>query len=175
MNKNERGYTIVELLVALNIAMIVISVSAALYYGYNTYRGRIYNIIEKQQYTMRSLEYIHSVLDKSEKYTIRYVDQVFTIIPADCGEIIIDGNSINRNDVVMINELSEVSVIIADRNNQRYHLDLDVSGKLDSRQIEINSVNILSITISIKEGSKKYIVNHHPRNIANRRFKNITG
>jgi len=174
LSKNQ-GYTIIELLIALNIAMIIISLSATLYYVYTTYTTGLVRITENQQYALRSLEYIHSVLDKSERFTVRYENEILTFVPDGEMEIIISSESILRDDIAVITGVEEISIITASRNGVTYNTELPVNGLSDYRQYDVKSEDVSLITISITIGGKKYTMSYHPRDIANRRFRNITG
>jgi type II secretory pathway pseudopilin PulG len=174
INRNH-GYTIVELLIALNISMILITISATLFYVYTTYTQRFLDVIENQQYTLQSLEHINLLLDKSERFKIMYDDEKLTILSDTKGKIVITESSIVRNEVIMVTGYEEISISVGQRDDRMHSTFFPKSYSSDQRRYEIESENVSFITISISIGGKKYSINHHPRNIANRRFKNIRG
>jgi type II secretory pathway pseudopilin PulG len=167
------GYTIVELIVVMNITMTVIALGLMLYSAYTTYTRNVLFTIEKQQRMVRSLEYIHSVVDKSERFSIRN-NGLGIEIASEGKHIAIIHNAITINGIAWIDDIAVHSADVADRDGTIFNIG-DAYGDMPGMQKhEFASPDIKYLRMELSVGGKPYKYEYRPRQVSDRMFRNIT-
>ncbi|MFH0736290.1 MAG: prepilin-type N-terminal cleavage/methylation domain-containing protein [bacterium] len=174
MKNNDSGFTLIEILVSINIGSIIIVIALFFYLFVFKFSINFANSFNEEIEVSKLLLQFENKLERLEKYEIN-ISQNSIIIPISQIDTISICDTLLANvHGYSIKNIKNVAYIIQLLNGE------SVTGKLNSQKYQfmenqiIKSENISSIYISFEKQSKKYSFRYITPYLSKRRFINIT-
>jgi hypothetical protein len=174
--KDDSGFTLIEVLVGINITLITITIIVSFYLfsskSITSFSSGTVARNELSTCLQKTLELVES----AEYFEIRYNNNSCNIIASASDSIKINSRSLSVKDVYRIEDISDIDlkVLFNDGHEIVFRIVENLS-PANTREAEnvISSGDLARIVISFVKNKNKYSIHCTLPGIADRRFKNI--
>lgn len=175
--KENRGFTLIETLVSINISLIAISLIFSFYLFAQKFSGSLSRNYTDKYAQMNFFNKLEKILENNDEYFVEIFNNKLLIITSNEDSICFTKDLISLNRIFEITKLDSINISIATEtneeitiNNCEIHSGLSSSSIIDNT-IKSSPINSISFEILYENSKYDYKIFNYPNSI--NRFQNI--
>jgi hypothetical protein len=175
--KENKGFTLIETLVSINLSFIAISLIFSFYLFAQKFSESLYQNYTDKYIQMSFFHNLERTLNNSDEYFIKFLEDRIIIYTSYDDSIYISLDSISLNGIFEISKIERINISISTDTNKEVLNWID--GVLEDPASLLNEGNILesssihSILFEIERNKKIYPMQILPSNASITHLKNI--
>ncbi len=176
INEHRNGFTLMELLVGINISFIVITMLVSVYIFLFKFMLSTSRNVEAKINITSGMETLVSELYKCESFELRLDDELISVVTKNNRLIAFDADSISLNDICIITGIENYEMNVLLKNGESKYI---TDGKLVSHKIfgeemtALPSHDIKRLNLAVKYKDHIYRAEYFTPEISTNRFTNI--
>ncbi|HLN34654.1 MAG TPA: hypothetical protein VK250_05160 [Nitrososphaeraceae archaeon] len=168
-----KGFTIIELLVTINIAFLVIFFIITFYIFISKYSLGIMNNLELKSKSFLFLSKSNSILKKCDYFLIYAYNDSLIINTSDNHNIFFSIDNCKIDGIEMDFNLDQAQFKFFKDNEEILGYNLDARIKNENQEITLNSKELNEISIMSIMNGRIYQISYYKDDVSSKRFKNI--
>jgi hypothetical protein len=176
IKEHRNGFTLMELLVGINISFIVITLMVSVYLFLFKFMLSTSRNVEAKINITSGMERLVSELYKSESFELRLDGDSVSVVTDNNRQIIFEPDSISLNDICLITgvENYEINVLLVN-GDSKYIVDGKLAGEriFGEEMIAVPSHDIRRLNLAVKYKDHVYRAEYFTPGISTKMFTNI--
>jgi hypothetical protein len=176
IKEHRNGFTLMELLVGINISFIVITLMVSVYLFLFKFMLSTSRNVEAKINITSGMERLVSELYKCESFELRFDDEFISVVTENNRQIIFKPDSIILNEICLITGIDDYEMNVRMVNGDSKYI---VDGKIADRRVFANDMNALlshdirRLNLEVSYKDHVYRAEYFTPQISTNRFTNI--
>jgi Tfp pilus assembly protein PilW len=169
--KNDDGFTLIEILVTMNLTIIAITLIVSFYLFASKFIKAATNHFEKEQKINQFAFNLQDIINKSNGFNI-LINQNIVLITLESGKkLVFTDSTISLDDYYELKDTQGYNFLINLEDGENIAVNTKAESSIEQR--EINAGKIANMNITIAYNDKQYNIIYNKPMISSLRFINI--